>query len=227
VISIRSQSLSRWTIAAVAAVALAGCSSSKKAPDDLNADVQKAQATLTSFKNDQSMTWLRDNMKNAKAIMVSPDILQAGFIVGGSGGRAMIISKDKAGKWAGPAFYSMATGSIGLQAGAQSSEMVALLMSDKAVASMLSSSFKVGGDVSATAGPVGAGATQPVNADMVVFTRSKGLYGGINLDGSSISVDDKSNANFYKKPASPVDILIKRTVSSPASAPLLSAAAAP
>jgi lipid-binding SYLF domain-containing protein len=219
-----SQNFVRWSAVGVAVAVLAACASTRSA-DDVDAEVKKAEATLTSFKNDQSMTWLRDNLKNARAVMVSPNVLQAGFIVGGAGGRAMIVSRGDKAQWNGPAFYTLATGSLGLQAGAQSSEMVALLMSEKAVNSMLSSSFKFGADLSASAGPVGAGAAAPVNSDIVVFTRSKGLYGGANMDGSVISVDEKSNAAYYKKPASPVDILVRRNVSNPASQPLLKAAA--
>lgn len=216
--------LPKWTALALSACLLASCASGKKSPENLDLEVKKAQATLTSFRNDQQMTWLRANLPKAKAIMISPNVYQAGFIVGGSGGRAMIISQTGPDQWAGPAFYKLATASVGLQAGAQESEMVALLMTDKAVNSMLSNSFKFGGDVSASAGPVGVGAGAPVNADIVVFTRAKGLYGGINLDGSVISVDGNSNAIYYKKTASPTDILIKRSVTNPNAAGLLQAA---
>jgi lipid-binding SYLF domain-containing protein len=92
------------------------------------------------------------------------------------------------------------------------------------VNSLLSSSFKLGGDVSVAAGPVGAGTGAPVTADMVSFVRSKGLYGGINLDGSVISVDDEANKNFFGQAATPVDILAKGTVHSPLAAPLTQAA---
>lgn len=218
-----SPALPKWTALALSAFLLAGCAS-KKSPENLDLEVKKAEDTLTSFRNDQQMTWLRANLPKAKAVMISPNIFQAGFIVGGSGGRAMIISQAGVNQWAGPAFYKLATGSVGLQAGAQASEMVALLMTDKAVNSMLSNSFKFGGDVSVSAGPIGVGAGAPVNADIVVFTRAKGLYGGINLDGSVISVDGNSNAVYYKKTASPTDILVKRAVSNPQAAGLLRAA---
>ena len=218
-----THSLQRWTAISLAVIMLAACAS-KKAPEDLNLEVKKAEDTLTSFRNDLSMNWMRANMHNARAIMVSPNVFQAGFIVGGSGGRAMVIARHDRTQWSGPAFYKLASGSLGLQAGAQASEMVALLMTDKAVNSMLSNSFKFGGDVSVAAGPVGAGTAAPVNADIVIFTRSKGLYGGVNLDGSVISVDDKSNATFYKKAVTPTDILIKHSVTNPAAAGLLKAA---
>lgn len=180
--------------------------------DDARSTTDAAQATLTNFMKDPEMTWLRDNMPRAKAVLVSPQILQAGFIVGGSGGNAVLYARTAHSPgWAGPAFYKIGTGSIGLQAGAEKAEMVALVMSDKALNSFLSTGFKLGADVSVAAGPVGAGTGAPVNADMVIYVRAKGLYGGVNLSGSVISVDDSGNSAFYGRQVSPVDILVKHS----------------
>lgn len=199
---------------------LAGCASTKT-PEAAKTSVKDAETTLANFMKDPDMTWLQRNMKNAKAVLVSPKILEAGFIVGGSGGSGVVLARsDTPQGWSGPAFYKIATGSLGLQAGAQSSEMVALIMTEKALNSLMSSSFKLGGDVSVAAGPVGAGAGAEITSDMVVFTRSKGLYGGINLDGTVISIDDEGNRAFYGRQASPVDILVKHTVTSPNGASL-------
>lgn len=107
---------------------------------------------------DPGMSWFRDHVGEAKAVMIGPRILQAGLIVGGSAGSALVIAHNRSGTgWNGPAFYRMATGSLGLQAGAQETEMVALIMTDKALNSLLSTSFKIGGDVSVAAGPIGVG----------------------------------------------------------------------
>jgi lipid-binding SYLF domain-containing protein len=199
---------------------LTSCASTKT-PEETHATVSEADATLKRFLRDPDMTWLQQNVSKAKGIMVCPDILQAGFIVGGSGGACVVLVRDPNGSsWNGPAFYKIGTGSLGLQAGAQKSEMVSLVMNDKARDSLLSSSFKFGGDVSIAAGPVGAGAGGQIQADMVSFVRSKGLYGGINLDGSSISIDESANSAFYGKPATPVDILVKKTATSPSGAAL-------
>jgi lipid-binding SYLF domain-containing protein len=163
------------------------------------------------------MTWLQQNLPRAKAVLISPRILQAGFIIGGSGGNAVLLARNASGNgWSGPAFYKLGTGSIGLQAGAESAEMVALVMTEKALNSFLSSDFKLGADVSVAAGPVGAGTGAPITADMVVYVRAKGLYAGLNLSGSVISVDDKANAAFYGHQVTPPDILIKHSVSNAA-----------
>jgi lipid-binding SYLF domain-containing protein len=205
---------------ACAALGLAGCSSNPT-QDETQTRVDAAKTTLSNFVRDPEMTWFREHVGQAKAVMVSPQIVQAGFIVGGSGGAALVIAHNRSGTgWNGPAFYHIASGSLGLQAGAQASEMVALIMTEKALNSLLSTSFKLGGEVSIAAGPVGAGTGAPITADMVVYTRSKGLYGGINLDGTVITIDEAANRAYYGHTVTPVDILVTRSVSNPNGAAL-------
>jgi lipid-binding SYLF domain-containing protein len=195
---------------------LAGCASTKT-PDDARSAVTASQATFDHFIKDPDMTWLQQNLPRARAVLISPRILQAGFIVGGSGGNAVLVARTgPGGGWSSPAFYKLGTGSIGLQAGAESAEMVALVMTDKALNTFLSNDFKLGGDVSVAAGPVGAGTGAPITADMVIYVRSKGLYAGLNLSGSVVSVDDAANQAFYGRPVTPPDILIKHTATNPA-----------
>jgi lipid-binding SYLF domain-containing protein len=111
----------------------------------------------------------------------------------------------------------MGAGSVGFQIGVDVSEVVMLVMTEKAVNALLSSSFKLGGDVSVAAGPVGAGAGSNITADVISFARAKGVYAGISLEGAVIAPDGKANEAFYGKPASPVDILVRRNVESPSS----------
>jgi SH3 domain-containing YSC84-like protein 1 len=218
--AIMFENISRYIGLFVVSVALTACATTAT-KEETQTLVRDSETTLNNFRNDPEMKWFRDNIKKAKAVLVSPRIVQAGFVVGGSTGKAVAMSHTE-GKsdWAGPAFYRVSTGSVGFQAGAQASETVILMMTEKAVNSLLSSSFKMGGDVSFAVGPVGAGAGSQVNADMVVFTRSKGLYGGLNLDGTAISVSEDDNAAYYGKPATPVDILVKHSVTNPNSASL-------
>ena len=206
---------------ALTALGLAGCAS-HATRGETEERVDAARTTLSNFMRDPDMTWFRDHVGDAKAVMISPRILQAGLIVGGSGGLALVIAHKRSGTgWNGPAFYRMATGSLGLQAGAQESEMVALIMTDKALNSLLSTSFKIGGDVSVAAGPIGVGTAAPVTADMIVYTRSKGLYGGVNMDGTVITVDQGRNEAYYGRAATPVDILVTHSVSNPYGASLV------
>jgi lipid-binding SYLF domain-containing protein len=195
---------------------LGGCVS-PSTPDKAQAASDASQATFERFVKDPDMSWLQQNLPRAKAVLISPRILQAGFIVGGSGGNAVLHARTSGSPgWTGPAFYKLGTGSVGLQIGAEAAEMVALVMTDKALNSFMSSDFKLGGDVSVAAGPVGAGTGAPITADMVVYVRAKGLYAGLNLSGSVISVDDKANEAFYGRQVTPPDILIKHSATNAA-----------
>ncbi len=194
---------------------LTGCAS-PKTQEDARTTVTEAEATLARFQSDPDMKWLHAHIKDAKAIMISPKILEAGFIVGGSGGPAVVIARSKTTQgWTSPAFYKLSTGSLGLQAGAQSSEVVALIMTDKALNSLMSSEFKLGGDVSVAAGPVGAGAASGLTQTWLSFPGQRDCTGASILRNRGLSINDTANESFYGRPACPVDILVKHSVSSP------------
>ena len=206
--------------AAVMALALWGCGTTPATRTDTEQQVQSAQQTLENFARDPEMSWFRDNVNKARAVIVSPRITRAGFVVGGSGGEAVVLARDQGGRWVGPAFYNLGAGSVGLQIGVDVSEVVILVMSDKALNGLLSRNLALGGDASITAGPVGAGAAAAVTTDMVSFARSKGVFAGVSFDGAVISPDDAANEAFYGRPATPVDILVRGSARSAAAAPL-------
>ena len=188
--------------------------------------VEKARITFESFMTDPNMSWLKENMPAAKGIVVVPSLLKAGFIFGGSGGSGVLIVPDaKTGKWSDPAFYTIGSVSFGLQIGGEAAEVVMYLRTQKAVDSLLTSSVKLGGDTSVSVGPVGAGAKSNVMADIFSFSRSKGAFAGLALDGSVVKTRDEWNKNYYGKAVTPVDILVKRAVSNPGAAGLREAVA--
>jgi lipid-binding SYLF domain-containing protein len=191
-------------------------------PQKLVADAQK---TLDNFVRDPDQTWIRENIGRAKALLIVPQIVKVGFIVGGSGGQGVLVARN--GKtWVGPAFYDLATASVGFQAGVEVSEAVVVVMTDKGLNSLMATTFKVGGDASIAAGPVGAGAKSTVTADLVSFTRSKGIYGGLNLDGTVVHANTEWNSQFYgAKNVLPPDVLMRKTYKSAKAAPLLAAVA--
>ncbi len=189
--------------------------------------VNDSQKTLSEFLRDSQMTWLQQNFGRAKAVIIAPELLKAGFIFGGSGGRAVVVARDpKSGKWLGPVFYSMATASVGFQAGISVSENVTLVMTDKGFNSLLATSFKLGGDASIAAGPVGAGAKSDVVADLITFSRAKGVYGGVNLDGTVVTSNDDWNEAYYGKKVLAPDVLIRASVSNKGAQGLLNETAA-
>ena len=184
--------------------------------------VDLADTTLNNFLRDPQMTWFQNNIGRAKGVLIASNVVKAGFILGGSGGRAVLIVRDeKTGKWRGPAFYTLATASVGFQAGVSVSEIVTLVMTEKAMRALLATSVKFGPDVGIAAGPVGAGATQDIVSDLVSFSRSKGVYGGVNLDGTAVTVADDWNRAYYGKDVQPADILVNGSVRNKGASKLL------
>jgi lipid-binding SYLF domain-containing protein len=201
-------------------LALAGCATPDTRPA-AEQQVRTAQATLSNFEKDPEMSWFRDNVKNARAIIISPRVTRAAFVFGGSGGDAVVLARDaKGARWVGPAFYDMGAGSVGFQIGVDVSEVVILVMTEKALDALLSPSFKFGGDASISAGPVGVGTSSTVTTDLVSFARSKGAYAGLSLEGAVIKPNSTANSAFYGRAVSPADILVRATAHSPAAAPL-------
>jgi len=186
--------------------------------------VDKAKITLDAFMRDKDYSWIHENLKNANGILIYPQILKAGFILGGSGGTGVFLTKDqKGGDWSQPAFYTVGAVSFGLQIGGESAETVILAMTPKAVDSLYTSSAKLGGDTSFAVGPVGAGAKSNVMADFIAFSMSKGAYVGLNLEGSVVKVRDSLNTAYYDKEVSPVQIIAQKKVSNKGSSELRSA----
>ncbi len=191
--------------------------------------VERSKTTLDTFMADSNMTWFREHIQEAKGVFIIPRMWKGAFFFGGEGGTGVFLVKsDTGGEWSNPAFYTMGTASVGFQFGLQASEIVLLAMTQRGVESMLSNTFKLGADVSIAAGPVGAGvegATAALSADMVTFARTKGLFGGISLEGAVIAVRDEENRHYYGKEVRPTDILVKRTAENPQSASLRTALA--
>jgi lipid-binding SYLF domain-containing protein len=172
--------------------------------------VNSAETTFSNFIRDPDMTWLQRHIGTAKAVLIAPQIVKAGFIFGGSGGRGVLFARnEQTGRWEGPAFYNLATASVGFQAGLSVAETVTLVMNDKGLNTLLAHSVKLGGDASVAAGPVGAGANADVTTDFVAFSRAKGLYGGLNLEGAVIGVADNWNEAYYGRGILPPDILLR------------------
>ena len=176
--------------------------------------VDKARVTFNNFMRDKNYTWLHSHLKDAKGLLIFPQVLKAGFIPGGSGGTGVLVVKDeKTGDWSEPAFYTIGAVSFGLQIGGEAAEVIMMAMSQKAIDSLFASSFKLGGDTSIAVGPKGIGAKGNITADFISFAKSKGIYAGINLEGSVVDVRDSLNKAYYGKDVRPVGIIVKKEVS--------------
>ena len=176
--------------------------------------VDKARVTFEHFMIDKDHSWLRENLNQAKGLIIIPSLLKAGFFIGGSGGSAVLIVKDdKTEQWIQPAFYTLGAGSLGIQFGVEAAEIIMMVRTQKAVNKLFTSSFKIGGDTSIAVGPVGKGVKSNVVADILSFSRTKGAYAGVSFEGSVIKTKDKWNEAYYGKAVRPIDIIVKRSVS--------------
>jgi SH3 domain-containing YSC84-like protein 1 len=180
---------------------------------DAQVIVDKAKMTFNDFMQDQKFSWFHDHLKDARGLLIFPQVFKAGWIIGGSGGTGVLVVKDeKTCNWTDPAFYTIGSASFGLQIGAQSAEVIVLVMNQHAVDSLLASSVKFGGDASFAVGPVGEGAESNVMADFISFAKAKGIYAGISLEGSVVSIRDSLNSAYYGKEVRPADIIVKKNV---------------
>lgn len=224
----RAGGLRRATFATgLAGVLLAALPSAVSADDaaDAQQTVNKAKVTIENFKADPDMTWFREHVPNAKAVMVVPVLVKAGLIVGGSGGHgALLWRNSSSGEWSHPAFYFLGAVTFGLQIGGEKAQVVLMAMTDKGKDAFLSREFKLGADVSVAAGPVGAGA-QVATADVLAFSRAKGLFGGVTVEGAVIEPRDSWNNAYYGREVRPIEILVRRSVSNPGADPLRDAVA--
>ena len=188
---------------------------------EAQAIVDKSKGTLANFMSDANYAWLHRYLKTAKGVLIFPQILKAGFFIGGSGGTGILLVRNEStGDWSEPAFYTLGSVTFGLQIGGEATEVIMVATNRKGIDSLFASSVKLGGDVSVALGPLGGGAkggvaVPDVTADFVSFAKSKGLYAGLNLEGSVLAVRDGLNEAYYGKAVKPVDIIVKKNVSNP------------
>jgi len=191
--------------------------------------VERAQFTFQAFAADPDMDEFVNLLKKAEGVLIAPRVFKGAFIVGASGGSGVLLAREKiGGPWSGPVFYTIGSVSFGLQAGGEASEVVLLAMTDRGVTAFLGNSFKLGGSVGVAAGPVGIGASAGsanLSADILSFSRSKGIYGGVSLDGAVVAVRSDWNRAYYNKEVRPQDILILRNVKNPKAEELIKAVA--
>jgi len=183
--------------------------------------VDQARIIFKSFMIDKNMAWFREHMHKAKGFLIIPELLQGAWFIGGSGGRGVLVVKDKTtGDWSQPSFYTIGSLSFGIQFGGEKSEIIMIVFTQKGLDRLYSSSFKFGGDASIAAGPVGGGAKADVMTDFVSFVRSKGAFAGVSMEGAIVKVNYDWNEAYYGKKVSPLGIVEKKLVSNPGSAEL-------
>ncbi|WP_017463111.1 lipid-binding SYLF domain-containing protein [Dyella ginsengisoli] len=191
-------SLRRWSLLALVLLLPAMAARAEDAPLDR---AHNAVRVLNEIMQAPDKAIPQDLLRDAKAIAVIPDMVKAGFIFGGRRGEGLISVKTRDGTWSNPSFITMTGGSIGFQAGVSSTDVILVFRTQRGVDSIVNGKFTLGADASAAAGPVGRTATAATDgqmkAEIYSYSRSRGLFAGVALDGSVLRIDYDANAAVY------------------------------
>jgi lipid-binding SYLF domain-containing protein len=167
----------------------------------------------------------KDLLDKSVCVVVYPSVKKAAFIVGGSYGRGVVTcrtGKEFGGPWSAPSMFALEGGSFGFQIGAEATDFVLLIMNESGANSIMSSKVKLGADASAAAGPVGRNASAETDvvmkAEILSYSRAKGLFAGISLEGSTLRSDDGGNKAVYGKELTAKEIVREGKVATPAAA---------
>jgi lipid-binding SYLF domain-containing protein len=182
--------------------------------------VDRARITVDGFVRDAEFAEMRRLMPRAKGVIVFPSIFKAGFIIGGEGGNGVLVGRDtNTGAWTAPTFVTMGAGSVGLQIGAEASEVMLLIMTENGLRAVLSNQVKLGADASIAVGPIGKGVeastTTALRADIYSFAKSRGLFGGVSLEGAVLASRPSMNERYYGRAISAEAIILRREVEAP------------
>lgn len=180
--------------------------------------IKKASLVIEEFMNSPDKEAAASLMRNAAAVAIFPSVYKGAFFVGGQYGKGVMCSRDKiTGEWSAPAFFTLGGGSFGFQFGAQSTDLILVIMNQRGLESLLKDKVTLGGDVSVAAGPVGRRAQAETDvllkAEIYSYSRSKGVFAGIALKGAVVAPDKESNRSYYGDDVwFSEDILLNRTV---------------
>jgi len=208
--------LKLFALASVFSLFFVQAKSQEKQEDKITASTQ----VLKDFGN-MKESIPEELLKVTEGIIIVPRMINGGFVLAAKRGKGIAMVKLADGSWSNPVFVTITGGSVGLQAGVQSIDLVLIFKSKETLQKIGKGSFTLGGDISATAGPVGRNSTASTDykmeAEVYSYSRSKGLFAGISLSGSAISVDSKANEAFYGKSVDAKDLFSNATENTSAS----------
>jgi len=188
--------------------------------------IDKAVTTLRTMKDDPAFAQMRELLSTAKGIIVVPDMVKAGFFVGGAGGAGVMMAHDVgANDWTDPAFVNIGAASFGLQIGAEVSEIVLVILTPEALNALLTNKVSLGAEAGLALGTFGGeretATTSPaLEKDILSFSYSRGLFGGFSLEGSLLLADEASNEAYYGQRVGSREIIVDRALSHPGSSTL-------
>jgi lipid-binding SYLF domain-containing protein len=186
--------------------------------------IDRAQVTIQAARHDPQFGTSAELLRRAKAVLVVPQLVKGGFFVGGEGGTGVLLARHANGTWGPPAFYVLASASFGLQIGLEESEVMMFIMTDSALHALEKNEVKLGAQAGLTLLVIGssAQAASATNAhvDIIVWSKSKGAYGGITLEGSVIKPRTEWNTAYYGHPVNSAALINGTTESNPSAQPL-------
>jgi|SRR5579872_852246 len=221
----KSKSHKKWIMVLAAILAFAPSAfASTRVDSKVESRLQNAAATMQEILNMPDGI-PRDLLAKARCVVVMPSVVKAAFVVGGSYGRGTMTCRkgnDFSGHWGAPAMYALEGGSIGFQIGGEATDYVFLVMNDRGAHSLLHSKVKLGADASIAAGPVGrslaADTDAYIRAEILSYSRARGVFAGVSLEGSTLRPDNKANRELYGRSLTAEDIIIKGEVTIPEAA---------
>jgi lipid-binding SYLF domain-containing protein len=173
---------------------------------------------LSAMPDQRAPDWL---LARAHGIAVIPNVVKVGLGIGGRGGKGVLVVRNKEGAWSNPVFITLGGGSFGWQAGVQEADILLVLTTERSVEGITGGKFTLGADASVAAGPVGrqtSAATDVNLSEVYSYSRAKGLFAGIAIDGSAMAIDKKANAAFYGTPDIKTDDILASTAPPPPAA---------
>jgi lipid-binding SYLF domain-containing protein len=183
--------------------------------------IDGARKVLADLRHDKAFGNARQLIREAKAVFIVPKLIKGGFFVGGEGGNGALMVRHHGG-WSNPGFYALGAASFGLQAGLEQSEVVMLIMTQKGLDGVLHDQFKIGAQAGISVVTLGSGVEGAIGGaslpDVVVWSSSTGLYGGLTVDGSVIKSEPNQNSAFYGRRVTPRDVLFGSVESTRAAA---------
>jgi lipid-binding SYLF domain-containing protein len=180
-----------------------GAANAASSKSDLQDRIDAAKTVLDQIMNAKDATIPRNILEQATCVGVVPGMIKGAFVFGAQYGQGVVTCRTGHG-WSAPVFIRMAGGSWGFQIGGQSTDLILVAVNDRGFQQLLKSKFKIGGDASAAAGPVGragqASTDWKMNAELLSYSRNKGLFAGISLDGTSVSQNKDDTEIYYGAP---------------------------
>jgi lipid-binding SYLF domain-containing protein len=203
----------------ITVLALSAATFGLAAPDtsDEQERVSKAAAALDSIMASPDQEIPKELLEKAHGIAVIPNVVKGAFFAGGRFGKGLVSARDEKGEWGTPLFVDIGGGSFGLQIGVEATDLILVFTEPDGLREMLKDNLKLGADAGAVAGPVGrrveAGTNVTFDSPIYSYSRNKGVFAGVSLDGSVLAVDDSANEEVYGKELTGTDILIGKKAS--------------